>query len=208
MGMNTLILNIILATFMTHKMPELHYAKNALEPYISTETIEYHYGKHLQTYVDNLNKLVPGTEYENATLEEIIKKADGPIFNNAAQTWNHTFYFDTFSPKAQHQPMGALKEAIDKKYGSFDNFKAEFEKQATGLFGAGWTWLVKDANGNLDIVNKSNAGNPMRDGLTPLMTADVWEHAYYIDYRNRRADAVKATWNIIDWKIVEDRYSK
>lgn len=193
---------------MTHTMPQLPYAKNALEPYISQETIEYHYGKHLQTYVDNLNKLIPGTEYENATLEEIIKKADGPLFNNAAQVWNHTFYFNTFAQKPQAQPMGALKEAIDKKYGSFDNFKAEFEKKATGLFGSGWTWLVVDKDGNIEIVNESNAGNPLRNGMKPLMVMDVWEHAYYIDYRNRRAESVKATWNILDWKKVEERLGK
>lgn len=193
---------------MTHLMPQLPYAKNALEPYISQETVEYHYGKHLQAYVDNLNKLIPGTEYENATLEEIIKKADGPVFNNAAQAWNHEFYFNSFAQKPQSQPSGALKEAIDKKYGSFDNFKTEFEKKATGLFGAGWTWLVTDKDGNLDIVNESNAGNPIRHGLKPLMAMDVWEHAYYIDYRNRRAESIKATWNILDWKKIDARYAK
>lgn len=205
MVLNTLMLNIIL-TVMTHTMPQLPYEKNGLEPYISQETIDYHYGKHLQTYVDNLNKLIPGTEYENATLEEIIKKADGPIFNNAAQVWNHTFYFNSFAPKPQAQPAGDLKNAIDKKYGSFDNFKAEFEKKATSLFGSGWTWLVADKDGNLDIVNESNAGNPLRNGLKPIMVMDVWEHAYYIDYRNRRAESVKATWNILDWKKIDERY--
>lgn len=206
MGLSSLLINIILMTAMTHKMPELPYAKDALEPYISKETIDYHYGKHLQTYVDNLNKLIPGTEFENATLEEIVKKAEGPIFNNGAQAWNHTFYFETFSPNPQSEPTGELKKAIDAKYGSFENFKVEFEKKATGLFGSGWAWLVKDASGNLEIVNESNAGNPLRNGQTPLMTMDVWEHAYYIDYRNRRADSVKATWNVIDWKKVEARF--
>lgn len=191
---------------MMHKMPELPYAQDALAPHISKETIEYHYGKHLQTYVDNLNKLIAGTEYENASLEEMIKKAEGPIFNNAAQTWNHTFYFCTFSPKPQAAPSGKLLAALEAKYGSFDAFKAEFEKKATGLFGSGWTWLVKDAAGNLDIVNESNAGNPLRNGLTPLMVMDVWEHAYYIDYRNRRAASIQATWNVIDWKKVEERF--
>ena len=191
---------------MTHKMPELPYAKDALEPHISTETIEYHYGKHLQAYVDNLNKLIPGTEYEDVSLEEIIRRAEGPIFNNGAQVWNHTFYFNTFSPKPQEKPEGKLLDALEKKYGSFDNFKAEFEKKATGLFGSGWTWLVKDASGALDIVNESNAGNPIRNGRTPLMVMDVWEHAYYIDYRNRRADSVKATWHVIDWKKVGERF--
>lgn len=191
---------------MMHKMPELPYAQDTLAPHISKETIEYHYGKHLQTYVDNLNKLIVGTEYENASLEEMIKKAEGPIFNNAAQTWNHTFYFCTFSPKPQDAPSGKLLAALEAKYGSFDAFKAEFEKKATGLFGSGWTWLVKDAAGNLDIVNESNAGNPLRNGLTPLMVMDVWEHAYYIDYRNRRAASIQATWNVIDWKKVEERF--
>lgn len=191
---------------MMHKMPELPYAQDALAPHISRETIEYHYGKHLQTYVDNLNKLIVGTEYENASLEEMIRKADGPIFNNAAQTWNHTFYFCTFSSQPQVIPSGKLLAALETKYGSFDAFKAEFEKKATGLFGSGWTWLVKDAAGNLDIVNESNAGNPLRNGLKPLMVMDVWEHAYYIDYRNRRAASIQATWNVIDWKKVEERF--
>lgn len=191
---------------MTHKMPELPYAKNALEPHISSETIDYHYGKHLQAYVDNLNKLIPGTEFEDASLEEIIKKAEGPIYNNAAQVWNHTFYFDSFSHKAQHEPVAKLADAIKSKWGSFDAFKAEFEKKATALFGSGWTWLVADNAGNLDIVNESNAGNPLRNGLKPIMTIDVWEHAYYIDYRNKRLDSVKAAWNILDWKKIEERF--
>ena len=191
---------------MKHTMPVLAYAQDALEPHISRETIEYHYGKHLQTYVNNLNNLIVGTPFENASLEEMICKAEGGIFNNAAQTWNHTFYFSTFSPAPQAEPTGKLREAIDRKFGSFDAFKAEFEKKATGLFGSGWTWLVKDAAGNLDIVNESNAGNPLRNGLVPLMVMDVWEHAYYIDYRNRRADSIKASWNVIDWKKVEERF--
>ena len=187
-------------------MPELPYAKDALAPHISQETIEYHYGKHLQTYVDNLNKLIPGTEFENASLEDIIRKAEGPIFNNAAQVWNHTFYFDSFAPDASHKPTGRLAQAIESQWGSFEEFKAEFEKKATGLFGSGWTWLVADKDGRLDIVNESNAGNPLRNGLKPLMTIDVWEHAYYIDYRNKRLDAVKAAWNILDWAKIEKRY--
>lgn len=191
---------------MTHKMPELPYAKDALEPYISRETLDYHYGKHLQTYVDNLNKLIPGTEYQDATLEEIIRSADGPVFNNGAQVWNHTFYFDTFSPEPQSEPSGRLREAIDRKWGSFENFKSEFKGKATALFGSGWTWLVSDGEGNLDIVNEPNAGNPLRSGMTPLMVMDVWEHAYYLDYRNRRAESVDATWNIIDWNKVGRRY--
>lgn len=193
---------------MTREMPKLPYANNALEPHISKETIDYHYGKHLQAYVDNLNKLIPGTQFENAALEEIIKKADGGIFNNGAQVWNHTFYFETFSPAPQKEPKGALKEAIDKEWGSFDKFKEEFSKAGMGQFGSGWAWLVKDKDGKLRIVTTPNAGNPLRDGLTPLMTMDVWEHAYYIDYRNRRADSIKATWEVIDWKKVESRYNK
>ena len=191
-----------------HEMPQLPYAKDALAPHISSETIDYHYGKHLKAYVDKLNDLVPGTQFEDSTLEEIIKKAEGPIFNNGAQVWNHTFYFDSFRPdRKSAEPKGALREAIDKEFGSFDNFKAEFEKQATGLFGAGWTWLVKDGS-KLKIVNESNAGNPIRNGQTPVMTMDVWEHAYYIDYRNKRADSIKATWNVIDWDIVGKRFDK
>ena len=197
---------LILFITMMHKMPELLYAKDALAPYISQETIEYHYGKHLQAYVDNLNKLIPGTEFENASLEDIIRKAEGPIFNNAAQVWNHTFYFNSFAPNATHKPAGKLAQAIESQWGSFEEFKAEFEKKATGLFGSGWTWLVADKDGRLDIVNESNAGNPLRNGLKPLMTIDVWEHAYYIDFRNKRLDSVKAAWNILDWTKIESRY--
>jgi Fe-Mn family superoxide dismutase len=188
-----------------HEMPALPYAHDALAPHISRETIEYHYGKHLQTYVTNLNNLIPGTPFENASLEDIIRKADGGIFNNGAQIWNHTFYFLTFSPQGQKVPTGKLAEAIDGEFGSFDAFKEQFTKQATGLFGSGWTWLVKDG-GKLKIVNGPNAGNPLRDGMTPLMTMDVWEPAYYIDSRNRRAASIKATWEVIDWKIVVERF--
>lgn len=191
-----------------HELPRLPYELNALEPHISKETMEYHYGKHLQAYVTNLNNLVPGTQYENATLEEIITKADGGIFNNAAQVWNHTFYFNTFSPKPQKTPTGELAKAIDRDFGSFDAFKEQFTKIALGVFGSGWAWLVKDKAGKLSIIGTSNAANPLRDGLTPLMTMDVWEHAYYIDYRNRRADSIKATWEILDWKVIEERYEK
>ena len=189
-------------------MPELPYAHNALEPHMSKETIDYHYGKHLQAYVDNLNKLIPGTEFENASLEDIIRKAEGGIFNNGAQVWNHTFFFNTFSPKPQGEPAGALKEAIDKEWGSFDKFKEEFKKVALGQFGSGWTWLAKDAGGKLKIVTYSNAGNPIRDGLTPLLAVDVWEHSYYIDYRNNRGASIDAAWKIIDWKVVDARFAK
>ncbi len=189
-----------------HEMPALPYAPDALAPHISKETIEFHYGKHLQTYVTNLNNMIAGTPFENASLEDIIRKADGGIFNNGAQIWNHTFYFLTFSPKGRRAPAGKLAEAIDSEFGSFDAFKEQFTKQALGLFGSGWTWLVKDGEGKLRIVNGPNAGNPLRDGMTPLMTMDVWEHAYYIDYRNRRADSIKATWELIDWETVESRF--
>lgn len=189
-----------------HQMPVLPYAMNALAPYIGEETMEYHYGKHLQGYVDNTNKLIVGTEFENADLEDIVKKATGGLFNNAAQALNHRIYFLSFLPDGQKVPLGRLKEAIDRDFGSFDAFKEEFTKQALGLFGSGWAWLAKDASGKLSIVCKSNAGNPLTDGLIPLMGMDVWEHAYYLDYRNRRADSIKATWEILDWKVIGDRY--
>lgn len=208
MGIHSLIINLLIITAMTHEMPKLPYAHDALEPHISKETIDYHYGKHLQAYVDNLNKLIPGTPFEKASLEEIIKLAEGGIFNNGAQVWNHTFYFETFSPKPQKEPKGALKEAIDTTFGSFEKFQEEFAKAAMGQFGSGWAWLVRDDVGNLKIVTTANAGNPLRDGLKPLMTMDVWEHAYYIDYRNRRADSIKATWEVIDWKKVEERFAQ
>jgi Fe-Mn family superoxide dismutase len=187
-------------------MPALPYEKEALVPYISAETIDYHYGKHLQTYINNLNNFIAGTGFENASLEEIVKKASGGVFNNAAQTWNHTLYFLSFSSVPQSRPTGKLAAAIDRDFGSFDVFAEQFTKSAIGLFGSGWTWLVADADGKLGIVNTSNAGNPMTEGKTPLMVVDVWEHAYYIDYRNARADSVKAFWNILDWKTVEERY--
>jgi Fe-Mn family superoxide dismutase len=175
-------------------------------PHISAETIDYHYGKHLQTYVNNLNGLVPGTEFADANLEEIIRNASGPIFNNAAQVWNHTLYFLQFSPTPQSAPTGKLAGAIDRDFGSFDAFKEQFAKSALGLFGSGWTWLTADAEGKLDIVNAPNAGNPLTEGKRPLMVIDVWEHAYYIDHRNARAASVEAFWKILDWKIAEAEY--
>lgn len=192
-----------------HEMPVLPYAMDALAPYIGEETMNYHYGKHLQAYVDNTNKLIVGTEFENAELEDIVKKApQGGLYNNAAQALNHRIYFLSFSPKGQKTPSGKLKEAIDRDFGSFEQFKEEFSKQALALFGAGWAWLAKDNAGKLSIVCKSNAGNPLSDGLTPIMGMDVWEHAYYLDYRNRRADSVKATWEILDWKVIGNSYEK
>lgn len=187
-------------------LPELPYAKDALAPYISGETIDYHYGKHHQAYVNNLNNLVKGTEFENMSLEDIIRKSSGGIFNNAAQVWNHSFYFFSFSPDGKRKPTGKLAEAIDRDFGSFDKFVEEFTKSATTLFGSGWTWLVVNGDGKLEIVNTGNAANLLTDGKKPLLTADVWEHAYYIDYRNVRADAIKAFWNILDWNVVEGRF--
>ena len=195
-------------TVMKHEMPKLPYATNALEPVISKETVELHFGKHVQAYVNNLNNLIPGTPFENATLEEIVKKADGGIYNNGAQVWNHIFYFDTFSKTGKKTPDGALANAINSTYGSFDEFKKKFVADAGSIFGSGWAWLVKDASGKLSIVKESNAGNPLRNGYTPLLAVDVWEHAYYIDYQNRRPDHLNALWEIVDWGVVADRFAK
>jgi Fe-Mn family superoxide dismutase len=185
---------------MEHTLPPLPYAKNALAPHISEETLEFHYGKHHQTYVTNLNKLIPGTEFESLPLEEIVRKASGGIFNNAAQIWNHTFFWNSMTP-AGGKPSGALAEAIDKKYGSYDKFKEEFTKVAIGTFGSGWAWLVKKPDGSLDIVSTSNAATPLTTDAKPLLTLDVWEHAYYIDYRNARPKFVEAFWNIVNWEF-------
>lgn len=187
-------------------LPILPYAPNALEPVISEQTINFHYGKHHQAYVNNLNALIPGTSFEKADLETIIKSSDGAIFNNAAQVWNHTFYFFQFSPNGGGKPQGKLAEAICTKWGDFEKFKDVFEKTAVGLFGSGWAWLVAHPDGALDIVKESNAGNPMTKGLKPIFTFDVWEHAYYLDYQNKRGDYLKKLWTIIDWEIVSKRY--
>ncbi len=188
---------------MEHKLPDLPYAKDALAPYISSETLEFHYGKHHKAYVDNLNKLIPGTEFEKLTLEEIVKKAPaGGVFNNAAQIWNHTFYWNSLAPKSGGEPSGEVLMAINKDFGSFAQFKEKFSTAATTLFGSGWAWLVKGAAGQLEIVQASNAGNPLKDGKKPLLTCDVWEHAYYIDYRNARAKYVESFWNLVNWKFV------
>ncbi len=193
---------------MKHELPALPYAKNALEPHISAETLEFHHGKHHQTYVDNLNKLVPGTEFENASLEEIIKKASaGGIFNNAAQVWNHTFYWNCMGPGAGGEPTGALAEAINQAFGSFEAFKEKFSTSGATNFGSGWTWLVKGTDGALEIVNTSNAGNPMTDGKTPLLTCDVWEHAYYIDYRNARPKYIASFWSLVNWAFVAEQFA-
>ncbi|HKJ10154.1 MAG TPA: Fe-Mn family superoxide dismutase [Gammaproteobacteria bacterium] len=188
---------------MPFELPPLPYEKNGLEPHISAETLEYHYGKHHATYVNNLNNLTKGTEHENASLEDIIVKTkSGPIFNNAAQTWNHTFYWNCLSPNGGGAPSGDLGAAIDKTFGSFEKFKEEFTKASVTTFGSGWGWLVKKADGSLAIASTSNAGNPLTDGDTPLMTCDVWEHAYYIDYRNARPKYLEAFWNLVNWDFV------
>jgi Fe-Mn family superoxide dismutase len=186
---------------MEHKLPDLPYAIDALQPHISKETMEFHYGKHHQAYVTNLNNLVKGTEFEKAGLEEIVKKAPaGGIFNNAAQVWNHTFFWHSMKPGGGGQPTGKLGDAINKKWGSFDAFKEAFGKSAVGNFGSGWTWLVKKPDGSVDLANTSNAGTPLTGADTPLLTVDVWEHAYYIDYRNRRPDFVGAFLNhLANW---------
>lgn len=187
---------------MEHKLPALPYNMEALEPTISKETLEYHYGKHHQAYVTNLNKLIVGTEFENMSLEDIILKASGGIFNNAAQIFNHTFYWNCLSPNGGKEPQGKLAEAINEAFGSFADFKGKFTQTAVGTFGSGWAWLVKNQDGKLEILSTSNAGNPMTDGKKPLLTCDVWEHAYYIDYRNARASYVEKFWNLVNWDFV------
>ena len=192
---------------MEHTLPALPYAMDALQPHISKETLEFHYGKHHQTYVTNLNNLIKGTEFENASLEDIVKKSSGGVFNNAAQIWNHTFYWNSLSPKGGGKPASALAAAIDAKWGSFDAFKEAFTKSAVGNFGSSWTWLVKKADGSLDIVNTSNAATPVTTADKPLMTCDLWEHAYYIDYRNRRPDYLGAFWSLVNWDFAAKNFS-
>jgi Fe-Mn family superoxide dismutase len=187
---------------MTHHLPKLPYAINALEPYISQETLEYHYGKHHQAYVDKLNGLIPGTEFENASLEEIITRASGAIFNNGAQVWNHTFYWSCLAPHGGGELDDALMDAIKEKFGSFTDFKEKFSQSAITLFGSGWAWLVKNPDGSLDIMGTSNAGNPLTEGKIPLLTCDVWEHAYYIDYRNARPKYIETFWKLVNWDFV------
>jgi superoxide dismutase, Fe-Mn family len=186
-------------TDVEHKLPELPYAKDALAPHISAETIEFHYGKHHATYVGNLNKLIAGTEFAELSLEDIVKKASGGIFNNAAQVWNHTFYWNCLSPKGGGEPAGALAEAINKSFGSFAAFKEKLTNAAITQFGSGWAWLVKNADGSLAIEQSSNASTPLKDGKKPILTVDVWEHAYYVDYRNARAAYVEAYWKLVNW---------
>ncbi len=204
-----LIVFIQNSTAMTFELFKLPYAVDALEPAIGKQTVELHYGKHVQAYINNLNNLLPGSKFENAkSLEEIVIGSDGAIFNNAAQVWNHEFYFNTFISKDGGAPTGALANAINESFGSFENFKKEFAAAAVSIFGSGWAWLVKDKAGKLSITKESNAGNPLKSGLTPLLAFDVWEHSYYLDYQNRRADHINALWNIINWKVVEARYAK
>lgn len=192
---------------MAFELPALPYANDALAPTISAETIEFHYGKHHQTYVNNLNNLVPGTEFEGMSLEEIICKSSGGIFNNAAQIWNHTFYWNGLTPDGKDAVSGDLAAAIDAAFGSFDKFKADFATSAATNFGSGWTWLVKNADGNLEIVNTSNAGCPLTEGQTPLLTCDVWEHAYYIDFRNARPKYVESFWTLVNWDFVAANFA-
>ena len=187
---------------MAIELPALPYDRTALEPHISAETIDYHYSKHHQTYVTNLNNLIVGTEFENADLESIVRKAQGGLFNNAAQVWNHTFYWNCLKPNGGGAPTGKLADAINAAFGSFDAFKAEFTKTAIGTFGSGWAWLVQRADGTLALVSTSNAATPLTGTDKPLLTCDVWEHAYYVDYRNARPKYVDAFWNLVNWDFV------
>ena len=185
-----------------HQLPELPYRKDALQPHISAETLDYHYGKHHASYVEKLNGLIEGTEFESATLEEIVRNGSGNIFNNAAQVWNHNFYWQCLSPEGGGEPQGELARAIEKEFTTFSEFVDRFNAAAKGNFGSGWTWLTKDGDGNLEIANTDDAGNPMTDGRQPLLTCDVWEHAYYLDYRNRRDEYLAAFWKLVNWDFV------
>lgn len=191
-----------------HLQP-LPYPYDALEPHISAETLHFHHDKHMTAYVEKLNSLIVDTPFANATsLEEVVLQSDGAIFNNAAQAWNHKFYFEQFAPKPKHEPEGELAKAIEKKFGGVEKLKEQMERDAVALFGSGWVWLAADKHGELAIISKSNAGNPLTEGMYPLLTIDVWEHAYYIDHRNARAAAVKALWNVLCWSKIEQRYSE
>lgn len=193
---------------MTHELITLPYAADALAPVISKETVEFHHGKHLLNYVNTLNSLIPGTEFENADLLDIVRKSEGKIFNQAGQVLNHNLYFTQFGPNAGGAPKGALADAIAKEWGSFEAFQTAFLEACTGLFGSGWVWLASDENGVLTIEKEPNAGNPIRKGLNPLLGFDVWEHSYYLGYQNRRADHIKDLWSIVRWDVVEERYNK
>lgn len=187
---------------MNFELPELPYARDALAPHISEETLNYHYGKHHQAYVNNLNKLIDGTEYAGKSLEDIIKSSSGGLFNNAAQVWNHTFYWHSMSPNGGGDPSGDVADAITQAFGSIEEFKSQFTQAAATQFGSGWAWLVKNAQGALEIVQTSNAGNPLTDGKTPLLTCDVWEHAYYIDTRNDRPKYISNFWELVNWNHI------
>jgi Fe-Mn family superoxide dismutase len=191
---------------MIYSQPQLPYDYDELQPFISQRTIECHYGLHEKTYIDNLNRLIAGTEYEEMELEEIIKTANGELFNNAAQAWNHIFYFFTFSPDGEHRPSGELLNALIRDFGGFDKFKEAFVEAGVKLFGSGWVWLSCDHQRRLYITQAADADNPLRSGLTPLLTFDVWEHAYYLDYQNRRGEALNRLWPIVDWSVVESRF--
>lgn len=190
---------------MAYELPPLPYAMDALEPFISKRTLEFHYGKHHQAYVNNLNNLVPGTEFEGKSLEDIIRTSAGGVFNNGAQVWNHTFYWNCLAPNAGGAPTGTVEDAIVESFGSFESFKDQFSKAAATLFGSGWAWLVKTPAGKLEIIQESNAGNPLTNGHTPLLTCDVWEHAYYLDKQNRRPDYISDFWNLVNWNVVKDK---
>ena len=194
-------------TIMKFTQPRLPYDINALEPVISATTIGYHYGKHEKAYIDNLNSLIEGTPYSDMALEEIIVKSDGKLFNNASQAWNHIFYFFQFSSDGLKEPGGKLRKKIDQTFGSLDEFKKKFEEAGAGLFGSGWVWLSTDEKGELYITQGSNADNPMTKGLKPILVFDVWEHAYYLDYQNRRPEYLHKLWDIVDWDLIEMRYS-
>lgn len=191
---------------MKYIQPTLPYAPDALAPAISENTVNFHYGKHEKAYIDNLNKLIEGTEFEDEDLEDIIRTSSGALFNNASQAWNHIFYFFSFSPDGGGEPEGDLGHAIAEQFGSFEKFKEAFVDAGVKIFGSGWVWLSKDEQGRLFITQESNAGNPITKGLIPILTFDVWEHAYYLDYQNRRADALNQLWSIVDWAVVESRY--
>jgi Fe-Mn family superoxide dismutase len=193
---------------MKHQLPDLPYAKNALEPHISAETLEYHHGKHHAAYVEKLNGLIEGSEYENMSLGEIVAKASGGVFNNAAQAWNHTFFWNCLTPHTGGAPDGQLAEAIERDFGGTEQLRERFSDALTSLFGSGWVWLVRDNDGKLRIENRSNADNPMTDKLTPLLTCDMWEHAYYIDYRNAKAKYFNAFWELINWDFVAENFTR
>lgn len=207
---NRIITNMINPNNIDIVLPPLPYSEDDLEPYISAQTVLLHHGKHLKGYIDNVNRLIKDEEpeFRGEDLETIAKHSDGALYNNAAQAWNHIFYFDAFSPHARHSPSGNLAKQIDKQWGNFENFKIAFADVANQLFGSGWVWLIKDKNGSLDIIGESNAGNILKGDQIPLLGIDIWEHAYYLDYQNRRADHIDGLWNIIDWSIVDKRYDE